>query len=57
MSAITERPREAPPAPDRAELFGRATGDDLAHEFGLERLLDLLRPEPEGREAEGKAPR
>lgn len=53
MPAMNDKTHSAPPLgappPDRAELFSRAAGDDLAREFGLERLLDLLSPETAGR--------
>ena len=32
------------PPPDRREFFTPETGADLAQDFGIERLMDLLGP-------------
>ncbi len=37
------------PPPDRRELFSPETGAELAQDFGLERLMDLLKPAGETR--------
>ena len=34
---------------DGAELLRRAVGEDLSQDFGLERLMDLLRAAPQER--------
>ncbi|MFN3262945.1 MAG: hypothetical protein ACE37J_20540 [Pikeienuella sp.] len=41
---------KAPP-PDRRELLNPETGAELAQDFGLERLMDLLRPHSPAGEA------
>ena len=35
---------ETAPPPDRRELLSPETGAELAQDFGLERLMDMLRP-------------